>query len=490
MQVKHNDHDKSRHVVVETGSNVSVVNNSVNQSHLAINNLNLDMNELKISKFMKKNSDCTVYENASRKVVTTYYFCACDPNQMDQICSACATNCHKGPGHKLSIGHNGPIVCQCGIKCHKVDEYTSTLVKKTCLFAEFSRVSKLNVFYENSQGLKICMFCINFCCKDLKTRHKDDFEKKISGNNNDVFAECQCDNSDHNDLKFVFSNTNNFCKKTTNFENLSPNHILNLIFLSKNSFQLHYSNFVSYYDKIIERMKDIDDFEFDKKIYISNFYWAVMGFSTIAKLSKFQSYFLKEIRDYFSIDFTIQAIEFSNEDSKPLWMSLNNLLTCFTKITLNYYMRAFPKVKIIDFGNLNPLQRLMIVSNVKKNTVFMNNFIEGKNFIDVILNSMQKINSMKFVNIEGYDVLIMYAGILKKFARYYLFDTDQILKYCSIIDTLILNTKGFSHRNKNKEEKFTLEKRKKEIELLIKITKSLLFFAISYNDNMIYKNND
>jgi len=151
-------------------------------------------------------------------------------------------------------------------------------------------------------------------------------------------------------------------------------------------------------------------------------------------------------------------------------------------------MRSFPKVKVIDYGNLTPLQRLTIASNVRKNALFINDFIDNNNFIDIILNAMQKINSMKFANLEGYDVLISYAGILKKFARYNLLENDQIIKLCMFVEALILNTKNYTFRNPNKDETFNLEKRKKEFELIIKITKSLLFFAIGYNDNMVLKN--
>ena len=68
-----------------------------------------------------------------------------------------------------------------------------------CSFSEWSKVSKLNVFFYNSQHRPLCIFCHNFCSeKNLDQMQTEEDSNKI--------PDCSCNNDNvHGELKRLFA---------------------------------------------------------------------------------------------------------------------------------------------------------------------------------------------------------------------------------------------------------------------------------------------
>ena len=77
----------------------------------------------------------------------------------------------------------------------------------------------------------------------------------------------------------------------------------------------------------------------------------------------------------------------SKNDNLAVWIFKNNLICCFEKITVGFDFISFPQLKINDFENLTPFQRLTITLKIRGNEKFMEKYIlkEKRNIIDILL---------------------------------------------------------------------------------------------------------
>jgi len=434
----------------------------------------------------KNLKNCTIYQEGTKKFLQKYCFCSCDPNQMEQICESCANECHPGPDHVKSEFFEGMIKCQCGMKGHKIYKISSIIDKK-CYYHELSQYSKKNVYYEDKKKKIICMYCNNFCLEDLAERGYSNF-KRIEVAGNQTIPDCSCDNVSHKDLKIIFANINNFCKKTNNFEGMQSNHLLNLIFKCRISFNTIYSNFLSYLDKMKREIANNPLYEFDTNLKITNFYWSLKNFSEISKHSKTYNYFSDKINALFDYDYYCDIQNLKFEDKKYVWSCINMITVCFRKITFGNYFYCFPKVTFEDYENMNPLQRLIIVSRVKSDKNFMSIFIErnNKNIIDITTNAIESVVLIRFIFSDAFDLLINLFNILQKLAKFYLFSTKQVQNYSLLINLLIARIKDYSHNVVAEDYIHGFIIKQKITNIFINVVKTLIFLSFNYNDRVVY----
>ena len=148
---------------------------------------------------------CTVMEHGIKKVEMNYYFCSCDPEGNDPICDECKIHCHSGEGHMIGEKYSGKQICQCGIRCHKLelndqDSSNRHIYNKACNFHELAYISKDYRYFirekisENVEKAKeiqkICIYCHVFC-----TENEFEDEKNENFHLNDK------------EVKFKFENT-------------------------------------------------------------------------------------------------------------------------------------------------------------------------------------------------------------------------------------------------------------------------------------------
>lgn len=415
-----------------------------------------DKEELPIIKQMKS-VKCKVLENGLKLKEMNFYLCNCDIDQKDPICEECARVCHSGENHVLTQKYFNKQVCQCGIKRHRVDQNFSSQdyqrYKQTCYFYEFSTFSGLNIAYESVKTSKeICMFCFNFC----RIYYEDNdqyFQKKIICNSSQIQS-CSCSNKKHTDIKFIFQMVNDIMDTNKYyFANLTSVHLINLIFLTDKLKTNIYSSFLQYMSNLIDAIEN-PKYRFDTQMNYSNFFLGLKNFAEICSTARENYYFSKEASKLFKLNFVHKVMEKKFDQSNSyLWEFKSYIIKCFAKITLNTHMSLFPKIKLIDFENLSPIQRLIYTSVIKKNKIFMAEYMDDSNnnssIIDKFLKYLNVLNVMNYTHIYGYSIMHQTCVILKKFAQFYLFSTEQILKYCQVADEIFLKIINFRQKSKN-----------------------------------------
>ena len=90
---------------------------------------------------------------------------------------ACLNQCHKD--HKIKQPYSkGIIKCFCGYNNHSMQPLYDTNEHFECSFSEWSKVSKLNVFFYNSQHRPLCIFC-HYFCSEKNLDHNEENSYKI-----------------------------------------------------------------------------------------------------------------------------------------------------------------------------------------------------------------------------------------------------------------------------------------------------------------------
>ena len=186
---------------------------------------------------------------------------------------------------------------------------TNNLYVPKCLFHEWSIVSGQNVYYETDIGKKICMYCRNFC--------EYDEEKLIKKREKKVPA-CECES--HYNIKDIFVNINKIASNYINFEfeNLSLIHFMNLLFISKKSFENVYKPFETYVEKFRKEVM-LDKFQFDPNMGFSVFSFANSNFSFLVFYIKNFYYFSESIKKYFTSDYIFRCLEVKSENNN-VWV--------------------------------------------------------------------------------------------------------------------------------------------------------------------------
>ena len=456
-------------------------------------------NDLDLVLTMKEIEKCDVMEWGLKEHEAEFYFCSCDADQKDPICIECKEKCHSG--HSLSPSPYKLInICQCGLKNHNITSSmkNENFYLQNCFFHELSIVSNTNNYYQitDDYGDKItniCLFCMKFC-------ETNSLEKitNIELKHGEV-PDCKCTNTLHAELKNIYSCINRFYRED-NFKflgDLTPCHMLNAFFKTEKLLKNIFSSFINYMIKLRESVKK-PDFEFDPRMNFSSFYWSLQNFATISKQTKKLHYFSKEVRCFFSHVLTYDVLEQKFDSSnQSTWEFKNYFLICFKKITLGTDFCKIAKCSIEDFENMTPLQRIIFVSNIKKDKIIISKYIEDpkENIIEKLLNVLQQLNKIHSHIAEGYSLIFNLISILKKFAKFYLFTKEQKLKFCFIIDELfhkIVDPKKYStvSRKKNTKNQQTgkILRRKKERKALTDIMQTLIYFALAYNDQNIFNN--
>jgi hypothetical protein len=443
--------------------------------------------DLDLIQTMIQHNQCSVMQKGSKKIEMTYYFCGCDSNQRDAICEQCADTCHRE--HNRSRPYFGPQVCTCGIKCHSVStkrQPYDTYVPR-CLFLEMSKHSDTNIYYETSNGLQICMFCNIFCFNKTGV-----VAKFLDPNDRNKPDECSCDKAHHSDVKFIHESISEICNQNRRkVEDYCPTQIINLIFKCENSFKNIYGSFINFYDTRLNGKIDEDNLELDKKMNHSNYFWSIVSLANCASNTEMY-YFSPLVKKYWSDPSIITKIlKKKLEDNKVVFIFLTSMLLTYHKFIVSSELTKHPKMKILDVQNFGPLQRICLTNNAKENPYLKE--VLRHNLIDRYLDMYENLTKLRFSHIKGFDLMIRLLCTLKKFSKYYLFNSEQMVRYClfteEIFYTLSHKTRFFNNiENTSKsQEDLQYEIREYILKILRNITKTLVYFTLCHNDNIVLK---
>lgn len=433
--------------------------------------------ELELVRLLKS-VDCQLLKTGYKSLSMKYFFCSCDPDQKEPICEECSKVCHKG--HALITSYEINAICQCGVKCHKLDNNSNqhdNIYNSKCSFMEWSAISKSNAYW-TKDGKRFCMFCANKC-NDINqlTKHQATNDLKT----------CDCDHENHSDVKHIFKKMN----ELTNLENgdysyLLPTHLVNVIFKSEKSYDNLYQNFSNYVFKLRQTIED-PNFAFDSNIAYSSFMSSLGNFNALVERCKRFYYFTDKIKDQVNNKFIFKLMEKKFDfKSQNIWNMKSQMFLIYQKCLIRRDFSKFPRLTMGDLENLHPLQRQTILSNVKEDSEMKEFYASDSrsNLLESTIAMIERLNNIKDKNVYTYEMLKHCYQICKIYAKFNLFDHDHILKFCLLNDEVIYKCYEI-----NKSEANDKQIRKnvilKQLRALVPMTKSLLCLVYHYNDQMV-----
>ena len=442
-----------------------------------------------------------------------YSFCkSCDSNLINPICIECINNCHKGHNIKKNF-MKGHIQCFCGENLHKIENINNFNDNIQCNFAEWSEISKINVYFNDNRGFPLCIFCHNFCSKN-----KDE-DVLISNEENNKIPNCSCQNEFvHGENRLLLEKINEI--PLNNYEIISDFHpiqILNLIFKSKNSFNRTFMEF----NKMIVFYKDTTGFLINLSKYNlsnSNFtetsaFFALKVFENFVNFNRKTGlrYYCEEIEQFFNfviIKNFMGKIGTKTKDNLSYWALRQKAIHLFHKIYIGNRTQLMGKFKIFDIENYHPLQRIILYQNN------INFFAESCDIINFLIERMKDITSFGFNHIEAYSYINEIYSVFKKFAEFNLITNGNMMRIClNVINLLSIfsmmrnlylkkeinkNNKNFNNTttiiNNNNDNINEINKKKidnneifwlNESKFLMILIKMLHYFIYIYNDRLI-----
>jgi hypothetical protein len=390
-----------------------------------------------------KSIDCNILKYGNKKVHIEYYYCSCDPEEKDAICSECAKTCHKG--HKISVVHFGMETCKCGLRCHKIENISALddyRYDSKCYFHKWSEYSQKFIFYIY-KNTKLCMFCRNFC--------KESFvEDEVIRVKSDEIPECMCVHSNHNDIISILKKMNYiFFLDEYDFLDIMQVQLFNLIFKSKESFQNLYSNFMINLNRLKMKLKE-KLFSLDTNFEFKGISFAIKNFSTLINNLKYFYYFDPLLKDFFDNEFIIDLLKKKFDyNMQNIWRIKANVMTIYRKAVFLSDFVNFPLLKVKDVVNMDPLMRLIITSNLKNNPKIYENYLKKRyttktklnanqtSFIESIITILNRLVPLKINFNEKYIIIHQIYAIIKVFAKYNLLDSSNINKICSVNDDIL-----------------------------------------------------
>ena len=474
----------------------------------------IDYNSMDMPKLVQKFNqikDCSIlkYGLKPSNEDIDFSFCrTCDPNSINPICSACIKICHKG--HKIKKKFmKGEIKCNCGERLHCISKRTDINNNSiSCQLGEWFTVSKLNFYYKTKDSKCLCMLCYNFCNND---KSKENIQKINLENNGQVhIPHCCCNNDEiHQGKKALFERLQEITDSVDYFDYfnlLHPSQIINMIFLSKNQFNINYDD-LNYLNEILttNNFLDTTEFNFFKKADFSatNFYLIFTNLIGFIKGNKHSdiTYFCKEVEDYFSFKKTKLVLSLINSmkfNEKSFWILSSKFLLLFHKINIGNKTQSFSKFKLNDLENFSFNLRWICKNTNEKY------FKEKQNIISYLISLLKNISILGFSCIETVDTIYIIVKILNKMSNYNLINNGDMIRIIQEIEKIFLGIENlkkliltknipFLNFDKENEQRKSIVIQKnfeilsdKEIKLCYTILKLLRNFLICFNDRLIH----
>jgi hypothetical protein len=380
-------------------------------------------------------------------------------------------------------------------------------------------------------------------------KNSDFFDKKIYTNDMALFPECNCTHYNHKELKYLFGKLKHIASEifvSLDFENLTHTHITNLLMLSHRSFDNIFHSFIEGMESLDSNIKE-SSYQFEDLYSPTNeFNLCLETISKISAKTKKMNYFAKKISSCLPSVKTLCTIIERKFDHKMLtiWNMKYNLMTIYLKFGFKKKIKSLPNFKIYDIENMSPLQRLSFVKEVQEKSFFnfnkkheknekdgkdakdiasmnIHNFVKDYNSnsnsnnvnthpnkntfnmvssiannnqrkkfldphtLDLFLSTLNKLNNIKDKQPETYLVIYRCFQVIKLFAKFSLFSFDQVLKFSSLNDEMIL---GFSESIKSVNSNDKKRKMKMidfQFQILSPMVKSIRYLIFHKNDQFV-----
>ena len=477
--------------------------------------------------------DCTILEGGLNAVMEDFYLCECDPERRNPICKKCFKTCHKGPGH-MEIKHfHQECVCVCGFNAHqpmdkeqgkKSDEKYS----KKCLFGEWASECKYNIFFKdpNENSFYVCLLCKNLCYKNARNLIKTSTDSEGISSKNFV---CQCNNQNHANIRVLFrkfksiSKKNNFNKKY-DFEGFTFTQLVNIILKGKQSFDNIFHSFEDKINETIGKIKTNPTYALEEHSFLNDLHFTSNILSNYAIKTKNVFILIKKEKDgknndkvdllsitekskdernisntyyiygknlvYFRDEikniltpskyFLIMMKKFDYK-SNYIWQLKQFLTNIFYSFRVAKDFVKFPNIKYRDIMLLNPIQRLTLVSNIKKSDEINEQYLSSEeNILDNVIQCLLKIAKTNEKQGQIYFIYSKLYKICEIYAKYSLFNYEQVNKFCSVNNKIL-----FSFGSCVKDDRKNIEQQNLKFKVLSPMMKCILYLAYYYNDQVL-----
>ena len=439
---------------------------------------------------------CPFQFHGLRKIAMDYYYCKdCDKEEKNPMCLSCILKCHKGhtSSEIFKASETDLQRCNCAMNNHQTSTEEGNYSLYTCYFSDLNKNNDHQYCYKNSHKKQICDFCYTFCRNGSKEEPEFKLPFKKVFINTGGIIHCQCPsfkNSKHTAVDFMNKCLGDLNKSSeTYYPNISPCILINMFFESDELFRSVNKKFIDIFNNILTEYGDkefntenIDSNQIEENymkipVIINRTY---LIFSKNAKNCKLENnlIFSKEIINYYSnkvMKIYLSNCEIGAKGGKGHYKTEESFYESFLygykifnlQSTLkNNYL---PTLRVREFINLNPFQRLNIMKMASQ-----------LNFeINYILNCTKTLikTSANFASIR---ILLQLFGIIKIFASYYLISLEQMIDFLKIVEIFFINFENIRNISNNDNILY--------IRLFIKITKILIYFSYYMNDTTFLNN--
>jgi hypothetical protein len=405
----------------------------------------------------------------------------------------------------------------------------------TCTFGELSTIPDLNFSYQDveSSNENICLICYNICYeapeKLIKHSYGDLKGFKCSCKNHNhsdikiIFRKLR-----------LLAKKNYFIKKY-NFEGMTFVHFLNILFKTKISFKNLFHTFITQIENTYKNLEN-NEYSFEDHNTLNDLHLTsqvLLVFSQKCKneykirnriiegkeeenedeeklheeseselIDNEQSnesssdksigikgghidfikvqlrplcYFdniINEILDEKKY-FKIMERKFDYK-SRNIWQLKYYLTSIFHKFYICKDFMPYPNFKVYDLVLLTPLQRVLMVSSIEYEYK-MNKYVNNLNFnyLNNILKTIEAVINSGEKPISSYLILAKLHKICLFFAKYSLFNHEQLIKLCSLNNTLLCI---FDEDKPNREGDFL------KLKVISPMLKTLIILGFYFND--------
>ena len=163
--------------------------------------------------------------------------------------------------------------------------------------------------------------------------------------------------------------------------------------------------------------------------------------------------------------------------SRNIWQLKYYLTSIFHKYYILKDFAPYPNLKPQDIILLSPLQRALVVSSIEYEHK-MNKYVNNLNFnyLNNILLSIEAIINSPEKPVSCYLILAKLLKISLLFAKFSLFNHEQVIKLCSLNNSILC---GFDEEKPNLEVDFL------KLKVISPMLKTLLILGFYFNDQLV-----
>ena len=436
-------------------------------------------------RLQQKIPNCSLMVDGYHSQKKKYYFCPCDPDCQAPLCLSCIQDCHRNHWGKKTlqdlITDKRNALCYCGLRNHILPEGGSAsdfIYEEQCLFMEWSITTQTYTYFQNEYDPtdNLCLFCY-YLCRDQPENYE-----RISDEEDCRSLKCSCK---HEDYLKVFQKLEKLTSTVPfNFENLTLIQFLNMIIMSKKSFENAFHRLLLTLASLENSLLNLPKKDFDFEIFINNspFMKALENISNLIQICK-GMFYSTDIINCQSYIFPLLQRKFNYKSFENIWILKKSLFSIYHKLEFRKDFEVLPILSYKDLSNLNPFQRAMYSEYIQfypelQERYFVNKS-ENTNYVDVLLRTIEKYKNIKYKGSHAYEILRIIFSECKKIVRFNKFSYDQCMKFYALNDEIIYN----SINNKD----IRLSTSISQMKMLSQMVKCILYMAYYYNDNMLNK---